>query len=1126
MLVPAFLLVFGLALTALASISAWRATERETHAAFHSAADDLIGRVEEQMWRATTSVDTLAALFHSSSRVEEDEFDRFGATMLQTYPAIDSVAWVVPVSGPGRAALVEAQRSGTRHTGFDIMVPDPDGVQRPAPPADRYAVTLFAVTREAYSLHGNDVASEPGRRAMLDAARDTGRTIGSAIVGRVNHAPTVMLARALYRPDAPTDNAAARQAGHIGWVVARFRVDRLIAEARNRSRSGLTVQVFEDDDPESVITMGAGPMPGGVAATDADLSNLRRSGAHVHPIALAGRTWHVAVEAPPPPGLAQQTRVAGSLAGIGLILTVGIATYLVTTGTRQRQIEHLAATLGIANEELRHTRDRLERGQQLARFGTWDWTADTGTFLWSSLGFELLGIDPEAPRTLETVLARLTPESVATMREAGRRALAGENAIDVEVQLLPRPGHDVQWVWIRSHVLARGPERVLAMTGTIQDISERKRFEIALENGQARLRLILDHVPDGVLSLADDGSIGTANKAAETMLAAPAGALHGRQLAGLVAQGDAGERRIDAHAQCGNGPFETTLASFDGRVWPAEINIAMGNGDPAAAMVVVVRDLSSRREAERALRERQALIENVSATIPGMLYRYRLERDGRQYLSFATDGIRDLFGLNVTDALADPEAMFRRVAREDRAAFLAEVRRSAEAMDAFHLVFRAEPGTSTRWIDATSLPRATADGAIEWSGIALDHTAWHEMQDQLLQAQKMEAIGQLTGGIAHDFNNLMTVVMGNLELLRDRVAGDPEAEVHADMALKAVDRSAELTQQLLAYSRRQTLAPQLIDLNRLVQTMSSLITRTLGERIAVETAPAGSVWPIFADRAQMESAVLNLAINARDAMPEGGRLTVEATNIVLDDAYAAAQGDVAPGQYVMLAVTDTGTGMTADVKAQAFNPFFTTKEVGKGTGLGLSMVYGFVKQSGGHVRIESEVGHGTTVRLYLPRYRTEARIPARPARPGTSEGRGETILVVEDDADVRLYLKNALARLGYVVVEAADGQQALALFPTLPRIDLLLIDLVLPGTLDGRATAAALQALQPGLRVVIASGYTELPGEAPPADDQVATLVKPFSLDQLARCIRDTLDAAPPMAPTPDPPEVPVVIRD
>jgi PAS domain S-box-containing protein len=389
--------------------------------------------------------------------------------------------------------------------------------------------------------------------------------------------------------------------------------------------------------------------------------------------------------------------------------------------------------------------------------------------------------------------------------------------------------------------------------------------------------------------------------------------------------------------------------------------------------------------------------------------------------------------------------------------------------------------------------------------VSFDVTDWKRAEMQLRQAQKMEAIGQLTGGIAHDLNNLLTVILGNLERA-ELLARDP---VRLGQALagaqRGADRAAALTSQLLAFARRQPLEPRVVDVGRLLTRLSDLLRRTLGEAIEIETVTAGGLWFAFCDPSQLESALVNLAVNARDAMHERGKLTLEASNASLDDDYAKTNVDAKSGQYVMLAVTDTGSGMAPDIVERAFEPFFTTKPEGKGTGLGLSQVFGFVKQSEGHVKIYSEPGQGTTVRIYVPRAPADAT-PGTDRVPAAAPTGSETILVVEDDHDVRTAVIGMLGDLGYQVIEAADPEEALHLLQA-NKVDLLFTDVVMPGSMTAQQMVEAALRLRPSIEVLFTSGYTQNAvihhGRL---DDGVHLISKPYKRDQLARKLRALLD--------------------
>jgi PAS domain S-box-containing protein len=397
-----------------------------------------------------------------------------------------------------------------------------------------------------------------------------------------------------------------------------------------------------------------------------------------------------------------------------------------------------------------------------------------------------------------------------------------------------------------------------------------------------------------------------------------------------------------------------------------------------------------------------------------------------------------------------------------------------------------------------------------------------EARKALQHAQRLEAVGKLTGGVAHDFNNILQVIGGSLQLLGTSLMGQPAPQRHLQMALTAVDRGAKLSSQLLAFARRQPLQPYVLNPGRVVRNMEDLVRRAVGEHVEVETVVSASLWNATLDPHQLENVVLNLAINARDAMPGGGKLTVELSNTMLDDTYVSAAHEVPPGQYVLLAISDTGTGMPADVLERAIEPFFTTKVEGQGTGLGLSMAFGFVKQSGGHFRIYSEMGHGTTIKAYFPRaLEAEQTLPEPVA--GEVRGGTETILVVEDDPNVQATVVGMLTELGYQVLRADNAEVALAVLKAGVRCDLLFTDVVMPGKLKTTDMVRQAKALQPAMKVLYTSGYTQnaiIHGGR--LDPGVELLSKPYRREKLASKVRQLLgtqDQAPaaPVAPGPRP---------
>ncbi len=540
-------------------------------------------------------------------------------------------------------------------------------------------------------------------------------------------------------------------------------------------------------------------------------------------------------------------------------------------------------------------------------------------------------------------------------------------------------------------------------------------------------------------------------------------------------------------------------------------------------------DVTDRRVAENALRESEERFRAITNSIDQMIWSTR--PDGHH--DYYNQRWYDFTG--VPPGSTDGEAWNGMFHPEDQDRAWTTWLHCLSTGDTYHIEYRLRHRSGDyRWVLGRAQPVRNEAGEItRWFGTCTDiqeivdarevlaksreeltreieeRTAkLVEAQDQLRQAQKMEAVGQLTGGIAHDFNNMLAVIIGSVNLLEKRLArGETDLARFIEAAKDGANRAASLTQRLLAFSRRQPLQPEVIDANRMIAGMSELLTRTLGELVSVETVLATGLWKVHADNSQLENAILNLAVNGRDAMPVGGKLTVETANSYLSEEYAYDNA-VAAGQYVMIAVSDTGTGMTPEVMAKAFDPFFTTKDVGKGSGLGLSQIFGFVRQSNGHVKIYSEEGVGSSVRIYLPRYDGEIG-PKDNHVVLVSSGRGslsETILVVEDDQRVRAFSTEALRELGYTVVEAGSGAQALALVNAGLKPDLLFTDIVMPG-MTGRELADAVKGLFPTLKVLYTTGYTRnAVVHNGVLGKETQLLQKPFSLDQLGEKVRRVLD--------------------
>lgn len=659
---------------------------------------------------------------------------------------------------------------------------------------------------------------------------------------------------------------------------------------------------------------------------------------------------------------------------------------------------------------------------------------------------------------------------------------------------------------------------------------------VARESEQ-RYQGLVEAAPDAMVVVDQAGNIVLVNRQSETLFGYDRSELVGRPVEILLPARHQ-SRHLEhrggyVHAPgvrpMGSG-LDLTARRKDGSEVPVEISLSPLRTASGLLVSAAIRDISERHAAQKALREardllerrvqeRTAELEQANAALQSSEAKLRLITDNMPAGMAYIDASETYLYHNQTfaDWLGLPG---HRIDGHKVREVVGETV-YAEIKDKLQQVLCGKPvrfereqkhanGEVRRWTVRYS-PHFGEHGGVDGCMAMLTDITEHRQAEQALQqAQKMEAVGQLTGGVAHDFNNLLTVIMGNLQILASEVRDSPLARELIEAATKAARRGAELNRTLLAFSRKQRLAPTLVDFNELISGMAGMLRRTLGEQIQIVVAPGPGSLRAVADAGQLETALLNLAVNARDAMPQGGKLTIETAPAYLDEHYAAREIDVAPGPYAMLAVSDTGVGMTPDVRLRAFEPFFTTKDTGKGSGLGLAMVYGFVKQSGGHIKIYSEPGHGTTVKLYLPTSSDKHDQGAPPA-PEPPQPRGsETILVVEDEGDVRALVCRLLAGLGYRVLTAVDGRQALEILDREPAIDLLFTDVVLPDGVNGPDVARKVQAHGRAIKVLYTSGYT---GNAIQQLDAVTAEVrlisKPYRIEELASKVRHALDGAP-----------------
>ncbi|MCC6731555.1 MAG: PAS domain S-box protein [Chthonomonadales bacterium] len=703
---------------------------------------------------------------------------------------------------------------------------------------------------------------------------------------------------------------------------------------------------------------------------------------------------------------------------------------------------------------------------------------------------EVIGHTPrmlQGPRTdrrrLETVRASLQRERPITTQITNYRKDGSEFLLQIDISpIRDGDGRLTHWLAIE------------------RDVSGRARAEQDLRESEARLRSIVETAVDGMIAIDEAGVVEMFNPAAERIFGYKAEEVLGHNVSMLMPSPDreehdghiaryleTGERRIIGIGR------EVAGLRKDGTVFPLDLAVGEVALERGRLFTGIARDITDRKRAEERLRRAYARNRALLHAIPDRIYRVR--EDGRCADVHAdpdasSDGAESLRLSDVMPPRAAAECL-RRVKETLRTG-------SQQAFD-----YSVHEGRVVRGFEA----RIAANGDDEATLMVRDMTERKQLHEQLLQAQKMEATGLLAGGVAHDFNNLLTAILGYAEMARTPGTTEPSVRDCIEHIERAAERASDLTRQLLAFARRQIIETQLVDLASLVASMGRLLRRLIPENIELEVRQERGLWTARVDPGQMEQVILNLAVNARDAMPDGGLLTIETSNVVLDEEYARHHVSVVPGEHVLLAVSDTGVGMTEEVRERIFEPFFTTKEVGKGTGLGLAVSYGIVKQLGGDIWVYSEPGRGTTVKVYVPRA-VGSPDPGRERSAPRREVGTETVLLVEDEPTVRDISVTALRAHGYQVIAAPNGREALeAAAVYADTIDLLVTDVVMP-QMGGTELAARLQATRPGLKVLYVSGYTDNSlghqGELKPG---MAFLPKPFSPNGLVARVRGVLDA-------------------
>jgi len=759
-----------------------------------------------------------------------------------------------------------------------------------------------------------------------------------------------------------------------------------------------------------------------------------------------------------------------------------------------------------AEEALRENERRLALALKVAQLGVWEIDVANGVVHWSPECHSIFGVE-DFDGTLDSVMALIHPEDLGRLRSAVQASLTDRApAIDSEYRVV-RPTGEIIWVSERMAVSYDASGKPKRLVGVIQDVTARRAGERARTLYQSLARFSRDMI---LYVRMADGRIVEANSAA----VAAYGYSHDELLALTIFDLRPAEKGGEIVSQMQEAwekglLFETLHKRKDGSTFPVEVSSRGVEIDGAPLVISVIRDISERRHAEELLRTSERRLSVAISATADAIWEWNLQT-GETYYS---PRWYEMLGYGDRELPMSVETWRTLCHPDDLQPTMNRVQATATGPDAggYSVEFRMRhKDGSWLWVlgRGNVVERDSMGKAVQLAGTNTDITAHRNLEDQLRHAQKMESVGRLAGGVAHDFNNLLTVINGYGDLALSRLQEGAPLFSELQQIRNAGERAKELTQQLLAFSRRQPVQLQLLDLNATVQETERMLRRVLGEDIELVCILEPALGPIQADPGQIHQVIMNLAVNARDAMPSGGKVVIETQNVDLDRRYAAEHWDVEPGSYVRLSFSDTGSGMSQNVINHAFEPFFTTKEQGKGTGLGLATVFGIVKQSGGHVSVSSEPGRGATFCVYLPRH-NQPGVAARAETAGRAERGGhETILVVEDQAEVRRLTCTILRGCGYELLEAANGEEALQLLQAVPAppVDLLLSDVVMP-RMGGPELVAHVKVLRPDIRVLFVSGYVERLTRDPGCDGPpIEYLPKPFDPDSLAAKVREVLD--------------------
>ncbi len=1135
---PGLALVIGIGLS-LVFFQVLRSVEKAlVESAFSGWADIQKAALQGSIDRNLEVLDSLGALFESSSSVTRDDFRTFVASPLARHQEIQALEWIPDVRRENRDEFEKL----ARHDGladFQFTEKTTDGVMvRAAPRAEYFPVYYVEPLAGNVAAVGFDLSSNPARFAALNVARDSGATIATARITLVQETGKqfgLLIYRPVYRKKSANESQQDRRDNLLGFALGVFRAGDLAEKSMKPfESSGIDIRISDANAPadeQFIYQSSSASRAPRRAAGNWDAQPNRRKLVRADELILPGRRWKLEFAAGDVFIAAHSTNRAWIVLVAGISLTLLAAFYLSARNSHLAGIAEQAFELAEKNEALtaeirqrehaeqalRDSEERFRLAAQLATDVIYERDMRTGVAEFYGDIDAIQGFPPGGyPRDQLGFFDLLHPDDATPFIAAVEEMMAHRKAFCAEIRIRRADGGYNTWT-DHSRLIFDEHDLPRKWIGVATNITERKRAEAALRESEKRFRLLVQNSNDIIQIIDENGAMTYISDSIAGILGYAPEELRG-EIGFLGVHPDDLPRVTET--------FAAGLAE-PGAVRRVEYRYRHKNGswidletvgcnllrDPAVNGIVLnIRDNTERKRAEEALRKTEETYRLHFANVSDFIF--SLDRNG-VFLSLSPS-IEKMLGYKPEELIGKPFAELNLVAPEDLERAVANANKviAGETIDAAEYIFVAKDG-SRRFGEVTSSPIAVDGKIVAAVAVARDITERkaHEekktkLETQLFQAQKMETVGRLAGGVAHDFNNMLQIINSYSEICLERLGAEDASRRPMQEIYDAGQRAAGLTRQLLAFSRKQVLQPVVLDINKTIAEMEKMLRRLIGEDIHISTVHAPDLGKVRADPGQIEQVLMNLAINARDAMPDGGKLTIETANVELDERYAARHVGVAPGPYVMLAVSDTGCGMDEATKASVFEPFFTTKEKGKGTGLGLSTVYGIVKQSGGNIWVYSEPGQGATFKIYLPREASDSSTP--PAKKSAAKGvpGTETILVVEDEESVRRLVAEVLTSVGYTVFVCAGGREAIARCDERQGpIDLLLTDVVMP-QMSGRQLAELLAPIRPETKVLYMSGYTDNAIVHHGVLDHGTNFIsKPFTVAALTHKVREVLDA-------------------